>query len=100
LSRYNLLIEGNADDFLKKIKGRRKSLIVNAILANAITNTNKKIEKVLENYFSKEEVSFLLNKDNQVNKDSPPQDIPKDEKIVVKTTNNETKQNGEFKVKI
>ncbi|WP_457748599.1 hypothetical protein [Sulfurimonas sp.] len=63
MARYNLLLEGRAEEFLKKIPGRKKSLVINSILIDFLKNRKK--EKILESFFTEFEIKTILDFDKK-----------------------------------
>lgn len=66
MKRYNLQAFGNVETFLEKIPRKKKSLVVNAIISNALKSN--KLNEILVTFFTHEEIEELFNNKKTVTK--------------------------------
>ena len=97
MTRFNLQFGGKAEELLKRIKGRRKSILLNSIVGEAIRTG--KIKEHLSTFFSNEEIEEILdfNKKFDFKKtEKNTQQVNSDDKIQT----NEAKEKTNFSVEL
>lgn len=98
MKRYNLQALGNVETFLEKIPRKKKSLVVNSIISNALKSN--KINEILIAFFTDKEIKELFgdgkNKTESVKKEK----LASDKKEKNDTTRNNNEEDSTFKVEI
>jgi len=97
MKRYNLQALGNVETFLEKIPRKKKSLVVNLIISNALKSN--KINEVLTAFFTDEEIKELFG-----DKSNKKESVKKGKSISSQEEKNSPTENKEedstFKVEI